>query len=160
MLVVDPIKRMTIPEICQHHWFQAHLPRYLAVPPPDTMQQVKKIDEEILQEVVRMGFERNHLVESLRNRIQFEGTVAYYLLLDNCFRVSSGYLAAEFQETMESGFNRIHPNEPTAPAFGHRLLGCADYQAMGLRGLERKWALGLQVKFVISKRFSHTEDFL
>ncbi|MBA0848214.1 hypothetical protein Goshw_029794 [Gossypium schwendimanii] len=144
MLVVDPMKRMTIPEIRQHPWFQAHLPRYLAVPPPDSMQQAKKIDEEILQEVIRMGFDRNHLVESLRNRIQNEGTVAYYLLLDNLFRVSSGYLGAEFQESMESGFNRIHPNEPTVPAVGHRLTGYADYQTMGLRGLERKWALGLQ----------------
>jgi hypothetical protein len=37
------MKRMTIPEIRQHPWFQAHLPRYLAVPPPDTMQQAKKV---------------------------------------------------------------------------------------------------------------------
>lgn len=43
MLVVEPMKRMTIPEIRQHPWFQAHLPRYLAVPPPDTMQQAKKV---------------------------------------------------------------------------------------------------------------------
>ncbi|KAF8390188.1 hypothetical protein HHK36_024710 [Tetracentron sinense] len=100
MLVVDPMKRITIPEIRQHPWFQAHLPRYLAVPPPDTMQQAKKIDEEILQEVVKMGYDRNQLVESLRNRLQNEATVAYYLLLDNRFRVSSGYLGAEFQESM------------------------------------------------------------
>ena len=32
----------------------------------------------------------------------FQGTVAYYLLLDNRFRVSSGYLGAEFQESMVS----------------------------------------------------------
>ncbi|XP_027352969.1 SNF1-related protein kinase catalytic subunit alpha KIN10 isoform X3 [Abrus precatorius] len=107
MLVVDPMKRITIPEIRQHPWFQARLPRYLAVPPPDTMQQAKKIDEEILQEVVNMGFDKNQLVESLRNRIQNEGTVAYYLLLDNRFRVSSGYLGAEFQESM----SRAHPRE-------------------------------------------------
>lgn len=43
MLIVDPMKRMTIPEIRAHSWFQAHLPRYLAVPPPDTMQQAKKV---------------------------------------------------------------------------------------------------------------------
>lgn len=43
LLVVDPMKRMTIPEIRLHPWFQAHLPRYLAVPPPDTMQQAKKV---------------------------------------------------------------------------------------------------------------------
>ncbi|KAK7381276.1 hypothetical protein VNO78_33847 [Psophocarpus tetragonolobus] len=42
MLVVDPMKRMTIPEIRQHSWFQVSLPHYLAVPPPDTLQQAKK----------------------------------------------------------------------------------------------------------------------
>jgi 5'-AMP-activated protein kinase catalytic alpha subunit len=104
MLVVDPMKRVTIPEIRQHPWFQAHLPRYLAVPPPDTVQQAKKIDEEILQEVINMGFDRNHLIESLRNRTQNDGTVTYYLILDNRFRASSGYLGAEFQETMVSLF--------------------------------------------------------
>ncbi|XP_054809022.1 SNF1-related protein kinase catalytic subunit alpha KIN10-like isoform X3 [Prosopis cineraria] len=147
MLVVDPMKRVTIPEIRQHPWFQAHLPRYLAVPPPDTSQQAKKIDEEILQEVVNMGFDRNQLVESLRNRLQNEGTVAYYLLLDNRFRVSSGYLGAEFQESMDTGCNRMHPSEVAAPAVGNRFPGYMDYQGTGLRPqfpVERKWALGLQ----------------
>ena len=32
--------------------------------------------------------------------LMFQGTVAYYLLLDNRFRVSSGYLGAEFQESV------------------------------------------------------------
>jgi len=36
----------------------------------------------------------------------FQGTVAYYLLLDNRFRVSSGYLGAEFQESMVGFFKR------------------------------------------------------
>lgn len=31
MLLVDPLKRITIPEIRQHYWFNLHLPRYLAV---------------------------------------------------------------------------------------------------------------------------------
>jgi 5'-AMP-activated protein kinase catalytic alpha subunit len=146
MLVVDPMKRMTIPEIRQHAWFQLHLPRYLSVPPPDTMQQAKKIDEEILQEVAKMGFDRNQLVESLSNRSQNEATVTYYLLLDNRFRVLSGYLGAEFQETMEGSFNRMHQNEPASPV-AHRPLGYMDYQGMGFRPqfpVERKWALGLQ----------------
>ncbi|KAM7510088.1 hypothetical protein LguiB_008963 [Lonicera macranthoides] len=147
MLVVDPMKRMTIPEIRVHPWFQSHLPRYLAVPPPDTMQQAKKIDEEILQEVVKMGFDRNNLVDSLRNRVQNEGTVAYYLLLDNRFRVSSGYLGAEFQESMDS-FNRMNSNEGAASIVGQRVPGYMDYQGVGSRPqfpvVERKWALGLQ----------------
>ncbi|KAH7852149.1 hypothetical protein Vadar_021167 [Vaccinium darrowii] len=149
MLVVDPMKRMTIPEIRQHLWFQAHLPRYLAVPPPDTMQQAKKIDEEILQEVVKMGFDMNSLIDSLRNRVQNEGTVAYYLLLDNRFRASSGYLGAEFQESMEYGFNRMSPNDSAASAIGPRSPGYMDYQGMGCRpqfSAEKKWALGLQSK--------------
>uniref|UniRef100_A0A2P2JJP5 non-specific serine/threonine protein kinase n=3 Tax=Rhizophora mucronata TaxID=61149 RepID=A0A2P2JJP5_RHIMU len=147
MLVVDPMKRMTIPEIRQHPWFQVHLPRYLAVPPPDTMQQAKKIDEEILQEVVKMGFDQKQLVEALRNRKPNEGTVAYYLLLDNRFRIANGYLGAEFQETMESGFNRMHQNEPFSSPVGHRLEGFMDYQGMNLKSqypLDRRWALGLQ----------------
>ncbi|QCD92644.1 SNF1-related protein kinase catalytic subunit alpha KIN10-like [Vigna unguiculata] len=147
MLVVDPMKRMTILEIRQHPWFQVRLPRYLAVPPPDTLQQAKKIDEEILQKVVEMGFDRNQLVESLANRIQNKGTVTYYLLLDNRFRVSTGYLGAEFQETMDSGFNRIHSSEVASPVVGHHSTGYMDYQGVGMRQqfpAERKWALGLQ----------------
>ncbi|KAH7279957.1 hypothetical protein KP509_37G045000 [Ceratopteris richardii] len=42
MLLVDPLKRITIPEIKQHPWFRVHLPRYLAVPPEDISQQVKR----------------------------------------------------------------------------------------------------------------------
>ncbi|ERM99072.1 SNF1-related protein kinase catalytic subunit alpha KIN10 [Amborella trichopoda] len=147
MLVVDPMKRMTIPEIRQHPWFQAHLPRYLAVPPPDTQQQAKKIDEDILQEVVKMGFDRNQLIESLRSRAQNEATVAYFLLLDNRFRISSGYLGAEFQEVMECGFTRMHPGDPAPSTAGHRLPGYMDHQGIGSRPqhpTERKWALGLQ----------------
>ncbi|KAM7280614.1 hypothetical protein ACFE04_007748 [Oxalis oulophora] len=45
MLVVDPMKRVTIPEIRQHAWFQLQLPRYLDVPPPDTMQHAKKVEK-------------------------------------------------------------------------------------------------------------------
>ncbi|GLT56534.1 hypothetical protein SLA2020_295690 [Shorea laevis] len=130
---------------------RAHPPRYLAVPPLETIQQAKKIDEEILQEVVKMGFDRNQLIESLRNRIQNEvSTVAYYLLLDNRFRLSSGYLGAEFQETVDGGFNHMHPSEPVSPAVGHRMRRYMDYQGLTQLGLrvqspvERKWALGLQ----------------
>ncbi|KAI0529010.1 hypothetical protein KFK09_001555 [Dendrobium nobile] len=154
MLVVDPMKRMTIREIREHPWFQARLPRYLAVPPPDTMQQAKKIDEEILQEVVKMGFEKNQLVESLHNRIQNEATVAYYLLLDNRFRVASGYLGSEFQESMECGFTRVGTSDipvsavsPPTSAVSPRMFGYMDPQGVGLRPhfpSERKWALGLQ----------------
>lgn len=103
MLVVDPMKRVTIPEIRQHNWFQAKLPRYLAVPPPNAAEQAKQVDEDMVQLVVKMGFERYQLIESLRNRITTKATVAYYLLLDNRRRATawSGYLGAEFSEPRE-----------------------------------------------------------
>ncbi|RVW80863.1 SNF1-related protein kinase catalytic subunit alpha KIN10 [Vitis vinifera] len=136
MLIVDPMKRMTIPEIRQHPWFQAHLPRYLAVPPPDTIQQAKKIDEEILQEVVKMGFDRNLLVESLRNRVQNDATVAYYFAIGQTVSVFPvAILELSFRNLCEAG------------AVGQRFPGYVDYQGMGLRTqfpAERKWALGLQ----------------
>ncbi|KAI3849556.1 hypothetical protein MKW92_011352 [Papaver armeniacum] len=116
MLVVDPMKRMTIPEIRRHPWFQAHLPRYLAVPPPDTMQQAKK------------------------------ATVAYYLLLDNRFRPTSGYLGAEFQESMEKNGTPMQQGEATSPIGGHHIPVYMDHQGPGSRQLpvERKRTLGLQ----------------
>ncbi|KAF9602448.1 hypothetical protein IFM89_027577 [Coptis chinensis] len=147
LLVVDPMKRMTIPEIRQHTWFQAHLPRYLAVPPPDTLQQAKNIDKDILLEVIKMGFDRNQLTESLRSRVQNEATVAYYLLMDNRFRATSGSLGAEFQESMESNLTSTHPSEAAASPVGHRIVGYMDHQENGLRPqlpVERKWSLGLQ----------------
>lgn len=146
LLVVDPMKRMTISQIRQHPWFQPHLPRYLSVPPPDSAQQVRKIDEEILQAVVRMGFDRNNLVDSLHQRTQNEGTVAYYLLLDNRFRVSTGYLGAEFHESMEYGFGFVPSNEPSPPVYV-QALPQVEYTLMDPStqfASDRKWALGLQ----------------
>ncbi|KAI8543303.1 hypothetical protein RHMOL_Rhmol08G0206100 [Rhododendron molle] len=171
MLVVDPMKRITIPEIRQHFWFKTRLPRYLAVQPPDPLQLIKKacmflsgrwglqnlamklevgnfdldsyseseIDEEVLQDVLKKGIDKNHLVESLQNRIQNDATVAYYLLVDSRSPVSSGYLGAEFQE--DSGSAGIHPDTSLNLAVGHIL------QDSGLRPqlpTERKWILGLQ----------------
>ncbi|XP_056175085.1 SNF1-related protein kinase catalytic subunit alpha KIN10-like [Syzygium oleosum] len=83
MIVVDPLKRITIPEIRQHPWFLANLPYYLAAALPDITHHTKKVDEEILDRTVTLGFNRNHVVQSLQNRIQDDATVSYYLLLDN-----------------------------------------------------------------------------
>ncbi|KAG6529738.1 hypothetical protein ZIOFF_011952 [Zingiber officinale] len=145
MLVVDPMKRITIPQIREHAWFKIRLPRYLAVPPPDTSQQAKKIDEDILLEVTKMGFDKNQLVESLHNRIQNEATVSYYLLVDNHFRTTSGYLGGDFQETMD--YLNTNSSGMAAP---HRQPGYMEQQGMinprapHSPASERKWALGLQ----------------
>ncbi|CAK9869637.1 unnamed protein product [Sphagnum jensenii] len=139
MLLVDPMKRMTIPEIRQHGWVKSHLPRYLTVPPPDTMQQAKQIDEDVIQEVVRLGFDRTQLIDSLVNRLQNKATVAYYLMLDNHHRMSSGYLRAEFDERKVSRKAAIQVGSmdrrgPSPAVLQQRVAA------------ERKWALGLQFR--------------
>ncbi|XP_061945815.1 SNF1-related protein kinase catalytic subunit alpha KIN10-like isoform X2 [Populus nigra] len=144
MLVVDPMRRMNMPEIRQHPWFQAHLPRYLAVPLPDTMQYAKKIDVEIFQEVVKLGFDGKQLTEALICRTQNEATVTYHLLLDHQLRDSNGYLGAEIQETTESSLSSMHPDEPSSST-GRLLPGHINNQGLALQlPGNRKWALGLQ----------------
>ncbi|XP_051115935.1 SNF1-related protein kinase catalytic subunit alpha KIN10-like [Andrographis paniculata] len=101
MLVVNPMKRITVNEIRQHPWFRVNLPRYLAVTAPNATEHLKKLDDEIIQEVLHMGYDKSLLIESLQNRMQNDATVAYYLLFDKRSPISTGYLAAEFQESME-----------------------------------------------------------
>jgi len=57
------------------------------------------LDEEMVAEVVRLGFAREELVSALRSREQTRAAVAYRLLVDNRRRLpSSGYLTAEMTE--------------------------------------------------------------
>ncbi|KAK3147569.1 hypothetical protein QOZ80_3BG0284010 [Eleusine coracana subsp. coracana] len=147
MLVVDPMKRITIREIREHQWFQICLPPYLAVPPRDTSQQAKMIDEDTLRDVVNLGFNKDHVCESLCNRLQNEATVAYYLLLDNRFRATSGYLGADYQESTDRNLNQLASTESASSSTRHYLPGSSDVHSNGLRPhypVERKWALGLQ----------------
>ncbi|VAH85274.1 unnamed protein product [Triticum turgidum subsp. durum] len=147
ILVVDPMKRITIREIRDHPWFQNRLPRYLAVPPPNTPQQAKMINEDTLQNVVNLGYDKDHVGGSLCNRLQNEATVAYYLLLDNRFRATSDYLGADCQQPMDRSFNQITLSESARPSTKNYLPGSNDSQGSGLRSyypVQRKWALGLQ----------------
>ena len=96
-LLVDPLKRITVSEIRAHPWFTVHLPRYLVVPPPDTLAQATNVDAETLEMVVNLGFEREHVVDALRHQLRNKATVAYFLLLDNRRNLFGGYLGAEFE---------------------------------------------------------------
>ena len=83
MLLVDPLKRNHDQRDRTHPWFVVHLPRYLVVPPPDTLAQATNVDAETLDMVVNLGFEREHVVDALRHQLRNKATVAYFLLLDN-----------------------------------------------------------------------------
>ena len=88
MLVVDPMKRITIPEIRQHQWFQLKLPVYLSVPPAVIDQQERYIDEEIAAQVATLQFPEpvtgvEAVLEAIRADNPFSDLkVAYHLLLD------------------------------------------------------------------------------
>ena len=84
MLVVDPLQRITIPEIRRHRWFTESLPLYLSVTPDQIMSQFRALDHEVLTEVVmKIGFDRQELLDALQKLERNQMTVAYYLILDH-----------------------------------------------------------------------------
>jgi serine/threonine protein kinase len=58
MLEVDPMKRITIPEIRLHPWFQHKLPPYLRHPPELMEKQERVVDQEVIDEVMRLPFHK------------------------------------------------------------------------------------------------------
>lgn len=65
MLEVDPMKRITIPEIRLHPWFQHKLPPYLRHPPELMEKQERVIDPAVIDEVMKLPFHKayQHLME-------------------------------------------------------------------------------------------------
>jgi 5'-AMP-activated protein kinase, catalytic alpha subunit len=58
MLEVDPMKRITIPEIRLHPWFQHKLPPYLRHPPELMEKQERIVDQEVIDEVMNLPFHK------------------------------------------------------------------------------------------------------
>eukprot|EP00644_Phytophthora_capsici_P009884 jgi/Phyca11/119653/e_gw1.39.449.1 len=87
MLVVDPMKRITIPEIRQHPWFQIDLPPYLQHPPEIVENETFKIDEECLSQCLALNYAANighdQLVALLMRRENHPLRVTYELILDH-----------------------------------------------------------------------------
>lgn len=61
MLEVDPMKRITIPEIRMHPWFQHKLPPYLRHPPELMEKQERVVDPEVIDEVMKLPFHKVHV---------------------------------------------------------------------------------------------------
>lgn len=58
MLEVDPMKRITIPEIRLHPWFQHKLPPYLRHPPELMEKQERVVDPAVIDEVLKLPFHK------------------------------------------------------------------------------------------------------
>lgn len=54
----------------QHPWFNQHLPRYLAVIQADTMATSPLIDTDMVDEVTKLGFDREEVIQSVKHRQQ------------------------------------------------------------------------------------------
>lgn len=93
MLVVDPINRISIPEICRHPWFQQYLPRYIAMHTVDSMYGVVK------------------------------AAVTYYLVLDSQCRAHSNFLKNKQTESSEGMDRPLIYVRPLAPFQKNWLLG-------------------------------------
>lgn len=108
MLVVDPVKRITIPDITQHPFFTTDLPRYLTpLPPPpgpvlgtlsslvtapkildfQIIEGLGRIEEDVVDDLanIMVGVEKDEIWECLRRDDGVQGNavkVAYLLLRD------------------------------------------------------------------------------
>lgn len=73
MLEVDPMKRITIPEIRLHPWFQHKLPPYLRHPPELMEKQERVVDSQVIDEVLKLPF---HKAYSHLNNGEFGGVMS------------------------------------------------------------------------------------
>ncbi|KAG0368647.1 kinase-like domain-containing protein [Gamsiella multidivaricata] len=85
MLVVDPLKRITIAEIRQNAWFNVGLPEYLKpLPSGSTEDTICNLQEDIIEELMKkMNFPKETIVMALEERQNNQIKVAYQLVVDH-----------------------------------------------------------------------------
>ena len=168
MLVVDPLQRITIPEIRRHRWFTEALPLYLSVTPDQIMSQFRALDEDVLSEVVmKIGFDRQELLEALLKQERNQMTVAYYLILDHKRRKMLGsspvmhatQMAAQLTAdgtvtqapsavphgTCDTSSAQLPPGAPGTSRSTLPVLKIATASpTSGADAMQRRWHLGVQ----------------
>lgn len=84
MLVVDPLKRIIIPEIRLMPWFSKNLPDYLSLLPSKSESIFDKINETIVDEIEKKtDFCKSTILRALKEKDNNQIKVAYQLVLDN-----------------------------------------------------------------------------
>ena len=53
----------------QHPWFTVRLPRYLAVMQADTVATASVVDQDLVDDVALLGFDREYVLSSLSSRL-------------------------------------------------------------------------------------------
>ena len=127
MLVVDPMKRITVQDIRQHPWFLHKLPAYLTLAPASIERRERVLDDEVVEsvcnlsirgvtrDVVVMAVMEKRLEENSEPSNSTEDTfcfhdirVAYELLLDakrNKLRIADVVLASQDMSSTPPAFS-------------------------------------------------------
>ncbi|KAF9095152.1 Protein kinase [Mortierella sp. GBA35] len=85
MLVVDPLKRITIAEIRQNAWFNVGLPEYLKPLPQGSSEDAFcNLQDDIIDELMKkMNFTKETIIQALEERQNNQIKVAYQLVVDH-----------------------------------------------------------------------------
>ncbi|CAB4401086.1 uncharacterized protein OCT59_001926 [Rhizophagus irregularis] len=96
MLIVDPMKRITIQDIRQNPWFNIELPDYLKPLPESEEAPFAEIDSNIVTELQKkMGFSRNTIYQALQEPENNQIKVAYQLVVDNKRMILAGKISGQ-----------------------------------------------------------------
>ncbi|KAL7458876.1 hypothetical protein ACHAWC_010593 [Mediolabrus comicus] len=104
MLEVDPMKRITIPEIRLHPWFQHKLPPYLRHPPELMEKQERVVDPAVIDEVMKLPFHKayQHLLNGGMNGLPSQHQPVHPLITREL--VES---AASLEDSREDGAPKV-----------------------------------------------------
>ncbi|KAK2955550.1 putative Serine/threonine protein kinase OSK3 [Blattamonas nauphoetae] len=149
MLTVDPVKRITIPEIRHHPWFLKNLPEYLATPIDDSqLYRVKAIDSEVVEEICRLlHITTEQCLKDLQrsSNTTTQAAVMYMLIMDQKRDRSQGIQQVETHHVEIPEFAGIEMRNyvETIPDDGKRSTSKDEPGPTPADGsLERKWTLG------------------
>lgn len=92
MLVVDPLKRITIAEIRQNAWFNVGLPEYLKPLPQGSNEDAFcNLQDDIITELMKkMNFPKETIIQALEERQNNQIKVAYQLVVDHRQMIENG----------------------------------------------------------------------
>ncbi|KAJ3180846.1 Protein kinase [Gaertneriomyces sp. JEL0708] len=84
MLIVDPLKRITISQICETEWFKKGLPDYLQPLPEKLTSFPQEVDETVVSDIAtKMGHSVETVRKALKETENNQIKVAYELVLDH-----------------------------------------------------------------------------
>jgi 5'-AMP-activated protein kinase catalytic alpha subunit len=176
LLCVDPLKRITVPEVRRHSWFKYRLPPYLAVAPAALQQAQRRaqeeLDEDAIDDLLRVdairplakhrALVKEWLLRGSATNNQASSSdaltkmcaglrIAYELVLD--VRVNRNNVA-QHRAVADNSRSAARPPAAFSPSSGpssrstaSTSIGSAGGEGGGEQGITRRsWYLGIQSK--------------